>query len=78
MRAFAVISGEPGIGKSRLLREFGASVARTGATVVSGAPPFSAGLDLPFAPWWVSSESRGKSSRTPLTSSSRVNQNSDD
>jgi DNA-binding CsgD family transcriptional regulator/tetratricopeptide (TPR) repeat protein len=48
--ASAVITGEAGVGKSRLVAEFGAEAAATGALVLSGpCPPLAGGL-LPYAP----------------------------
>jgi predicted ATPase len=47
MRGFggvAVVSGEAGIGKSRLLTEFGVTVASQGGTVVAGAATFPEAL----------------------------------
>ncbi|HEX4752656.1 MAG TPA: AAA family ATPase [Solirubrobacterales bacterium] len=48
-RRVALIAGEPGIGKSRLVREFAAGAARSGALVLYGACDAAAGA--PYGPF---------------------------
>lgn len=45
-----LLSGEPGLGKSRLLAELAAGAEHTGAVVISGAS-FEAERDRPLGPW---------------------------
>ena len=48
--AAAVITGEAGVGKSRLVAEFASTVTAAGAIVLAGSCPPAAGGLLPYAP----------------------------